>query len=83
MDDGLLDVRVFERFSRCELLRHFVSIAAGRRRYEPRITTFRAETVRIRSASPLRVRADGEDAGWTPVVVGVRRHALRVIVPPG
>jgi diacylglycerol kinase (ATP) len=81
LDDGLLDVRVFERFSRWELLRHFWSIAAGRRRYEPRVLTHRSSTVRVRSASPLTVRADGEPAGTTPVDIRVLPRALRVIAP--
>jgi diacylglycerol kinase (ATP) len=82
LDDGLLDVRVFERFSRWELMRHFWAIAAGRRRYEPRVRTLRSATVRLRGASPLRVRADGEEVGTTPVELRVRPAALRVIAPP-
>jgi diacylglycerol kinase (ATP) len=81
LDDGLLDVRVFERFSRWELARHFLAIVAGRRSYEPRVETFRAATVRIESASPLRVRADGEAIGETPVDLRVLPHALRVLAP--
>ncbi|HKF85874.1 MAG TPA: YegS/Rv2252/BmrU family lipid kinase [Candidatus Limnocylindrales bacterium] len=82
LDDGLLDVRVFERFSRWELLRHFWSIAAGRRRYEPRVRTVRSSAVVLRSATPLDVRADGEVAGTTPIELRVRPGALRVIAPP-
>ena len=81
LDDGVFDVRVFERFSRWELLRHFVSIAAGHHRYEPRAQTLRSATVRMESAGPLRVRADGEEAGTTPIEVRVRPRALRVIAP--
>jgi diacylglycerol kinase (ATP) len=81
LDDGLFDVRVFEDFSRWELLRHFVAIAAGRRAYEPRVRTERAATVRLESARPLGVRADGQDAGRTPIELRVRRGALRVIAP--
>jgi diacylglycerol kinase (ATP) len=81
LDDGVFDVRVFERFSRWELLRHFVSIAAGHHRYEPRAQTLRSATVRMESARPLRVRADGEEAGTTPIEVRVRPRALRVIAP--
>jgi diacylglycerol kinase (ATP) len=81
LDDGLLDVRVFERFSRWELVRHFLAIAAGRRRYEPRVRTLRSASVRLRGASPLRVRADGEEVGTTPVELRVRPGALRVIAP--
>ena len=82
MDDGLLDVRVFERFSRWELARHFLAIAAGRRAYEPRVLTFRSAHVRIESASPLRVRADGEAIGETPVEIRVQPRSLRVLGPP-
>jgi YegS/Rv2252/BmrU family lipid kinase len=81
LDDGLFDVRVFERFSRWELLRHFLAIANGRRTYEPRVRTYRSASVRITSGRPLRVRADGEEAGWTPVELRVRPAALRVIAP--
>ena len=67
LDDGLLDVRVFERFSRWELVRHFWSIAAGRRRYEPRVRTLRSATVqpprREPAARPRRRRGGGHDAG--------------------
>jgi diacylglycerol kinase (ATP) len=81
LDDGLFDVRVFEGFSRWELVRHFASIAAGRRRYEPRVQTYRSATVRLESDTPLRVRADGEEAGSTPVELRVLPRALRVIAP--
>jgi diacylglycerol kinase family enzyme len=64
-----------------ELLRHFWSIAAGRRRYEPRVVTHRSAAIRLRSASPLTVRADGAPAGTTPVDIRVRPRALRVIAP--
>ena len=81
LDDGLFDVRVFERFSRWELLRHFLAIAGGHRAYEPRVRTYRSARVGITSARPLRVRADGEEAGRTPLELRVRPCALRVIAP--
>jgi YegS/Rv2252/BmrU family lipid kinase len=81
LDDGRFDIRIFERFSRLELLRHFGSIALGRRRYEPRVRTYRSRTVTIESATPLLVRADGDEAGETPITATVRPIALRVLVP--
>jgi diacylglycerol kinase (ATP) len=81
LDDGLLDIRVFERFSRWELARHFLAIAAGRRAYEPRVHTYRSSRVRVESASPLIVRADGEDVGETPVDIEVRARTLLVLAP--
>ena len=82
LDDGRFDVNLFERFSKFELVRHFASIAFGRRAYAPRVRTFRSRLVRISSVHPLPARADSKDLGTTPVEFRVRPGALRVRVPP-
>ncbi len=82
LDDGCLDIRVFEHFSKAELIRHFASIAFGRRRYVPHISTYRSRFVRISSRHPLPARADSRDLGTTPVEFRVLPGALQVIVPP-
>lgn len=79
LDDGLLDVVLFRRFSRWDLFRHLVGIAFGRRRYHPRIMTLAGQHIRVEARSPLPVRADGNDLGTTPVEVRVIPRALRVI----
>jgi diacylglycerol kinase (ATP) len=81
LDDGKFDIAVFRRFSRSELVRHFASIALGRRRYSPKVDTYRSERVRVESRHPLPARADGNDLGTTPVECIVRPHALKVLVP--
>lgn len=83
LDDGLFDVRVFRGFSKWELLRHLGSIAFGRRRYSPHISTYRSSRVRITSRHPLPARADSHDLGTTPVTFEMRPAALRVVVPQG
>jgi diacylglycerol kinase (ATP) len=82
LDDGCLDIRVFEHFSKWELIRHFASIAFGRRRYTPHISTYRSRFARISSRHPLPARADSRDLGTTPVEFRVLPSALEVIVPP-
>lgn len=82
LDDGLFDVRVFRGFSRLELVRHFIAIAFGRRRFSPKIETYRSAQVHVATASPLATRADAHDLGTTPVHFTVRHGALRVVVPP-
>lgn len=83
LDDGRFDVTIFEHFSKWELIRHLASIAFGRRRYVPHISTYRATFARISSVHPLPARADSQDLGTTPVEFRVLPAALRVIVPPG
>ena len=81
LDDGLFDVCVFSRFSRTELIRHFRSIAFGRRQYSPKVRSYRSSRVQIDGVHPLPCRADAEDLGVTPVTYQVRPGALNVIVP--
>lgn len=79
LDDGRFDVRVFRGFSKWELIRHLLAIAFGRRRYTPRVSTYRSASVTITSASPLPARADAMDLGTTPVSFVTRPNALRVV----
>jgi diacylglycerol kinase (ATP) len=81
LDDGLLDVRVFRRFSRLELIRHFWSIAFGRRAYAPEVSAYRARRVVIETPG-LPCRADAVDLGRSPIELTVRPAVLRVIAPP-
>jgi diacylglycerol kinase (ATP) len=81
LDDGLFDVRVWRHFSKAELLRHFVSIAFGRRAYSPHVWTYRSARVRVHGARSLPCRADSRDLGVTPIEFVVQPRALRVLVP--
>ncbi|MBA2373438.1 MAG: YegS/Rv2252/BmrU family lipid kinase [Chloroflexi bacterium] len=83
LDDGKFDIRVFRGFSKFELIRHLGSIAFGRRRYTPHVSTYRSRRVGVTSAHPLPARADAHDLGTTPVTFETRPSALRVVVPPG
>ena len=80
LEDGKLDVQIFRLASKWELIRHFAAIAFGRRRYEPRISGYRASHVYVDGQRPLPVRIDGENCGTTPVTFTVRARALRVLV---
>jgi diacylglycerol kinase (ATP) len=81
IDDGRVDVVIFSRFSRLELVRHFASIAFGRRRFSAKTVTYQSARVRVEGVSELPCRADSHDLGTTPVEFIIRPRALRVIVP--
>lgn len=79
-NDGRLAVSIFSGMNRWEVVRHFVAIARGRHRYEPRIETLAARRVRVDPVRlPLPVHADGHALGRTPVVFEVLPAALRVL----
>jgi diacylglycerol kinase (ATP) len=81
LDDGKLDVVVFERFRRLELVRHLIA-AAGARRPARRVTSHRAARVRVASRRPLSIRVDSDDAGTTSIDLTIKRGELRVVAPP-
>ena len=81
MDDGLLDVCFVRKLSKVRLLRLFRVVYGGRHIGMKEVEYFPAERLRIVTDPVTEVFADGEPICTTPVELGVRRNALRVIVP--
>lgn len=81
MDDGLLDVFVFKRFSKLEYIQHAISISQGRRVFQPKITHRRVKSLHIFTNYPVEIQADGLPHGHTPATVTITPGALRVRVP--
>jgi YegS/Rv2252/BmrU family lipid kinase len=80
LDDHKFDVKVYTRFSKFELLRHLLSIAGGRRVYNPKVLTFRASTVEVIPDVPMMVHGDSRPLATTPARFEVLPSALAVIV---
>ena len=80
MDDGLLDVCFVRTLSKLRLLRLFRFVYRGEHIGMKEVEYFQAERVRIATEPVTEVFADGEYICQTPVEVGVRRGAMRVIV---
>lgn len=77
MTDGLLDVAIFPRKGRFDLIRSMVRIwHSGRPGRPPRL--LRGKVIQIASSEPLPIHADGQIAGRLPVTVRCREGALRV-----
>ncbi|MEO7118006.1 MAG: diacylglycerol kinase family protein [Candidatus Limnocylindrales bacterium] len=81
LDDGRFDVTLFRYYSKLDLIRHFMSIRAGRRSYSPHTTTYRSKHVRIGAARPLPARADGRELGTTPIEMSIKPGVLTVLAP--
>jgi diacylglycerol kinase (ATP) len=83
MDDGLLTVSVFSRYSKLQLWWHFASIAFGRREYRPKSIAFRVAKLRLAGPNKLPVHLDGTPAEdlW-PVDMECKRAVLRVFRKP-
>ena len=80
IDDGLLDVCFVRTLSKLRLLRLFRVVYRGEHIGMKEVDYFQASRLRIATDRPMEVFADGEYVCPTPVEIGVRPNALRVIV---
>jgi diacylglycerol kinase (ATP) len=58
MDDGLLDIAVYDDLSKTELLSYFMAASGGQRAENPKVKFYRAKHVRIESQEPVAAHAD-------------------------
>ena len=84
MDDGVLDIAVYDGMGKAELLSYFMSASNGTRTYNPKIKFYRSRRVIIRSQEPLDVHSD-KDAltGKRTLEVEVIPQGLSAIVGQG
>lgn len=84
MDDGLLDVAVYEDMGKTDLLAYFVAISNGKRADNPNIKYYRARKVRIRSRSSDAVDADKNALPDQKVLdIELLSHALTMVAGKG
>jgi len=80
-DDGKLDVCFVRELSKAKILHVFPRIFRGTHTELKEVEYFQTPHLRIETDTPMRIHADGEHAGYTPVEFSVLQKALQVIVP--
>ena len=81
LDDGLLDVLVFQNQSHWDLIRYFQAIAFGNHPALPDVEYFQSRGLRLTSREPVPVEIDGELSGTLPYEFGFSNGKLKVLVP--
>jgi len=81
LDDGLLDVCFVGQMHKLKLLCCVPTVFFGAHLGIREVEYFQAPALRIESARPLQVYADGEFTCMTPVEISLLPRSLRVIVP--
>ncbi len=82
-DDGLLHTVIAGPLTRLETLVVLPRVFSGRHLEHPKVRQLHAHEIRVTSARPLAIQADGESIGTLPAVFTVRPQALTVLAPPG
>ncbi len=78
-DDGLVDVVIVGALSKIEVIRMVPSLFKGLHVLHPKVTSYRAREVQVRSKVPLSIQIDGELVGKIPATFRNVPAALRVV----
>lgn len=81
LQDGLLDVLVFQNQSHWDVVRYFQAIAFGTHPELPDVEYFQTSSLKVTSAGDVPVELDGEIAGMLPCVFSIESQKLLVIAP--
>ena len=81
LDDGLLDVVVFQHQSHWDVVRYFQAIAFGNHPELPDVEYFQTPSVHVSSDGEVPVELDGEVAGMLPCDFRISSRKLRVLGP--
>jgi len=66
-DDGKADLVLFNDVNRREIVSIFAGVFSGKHADHPRVHMRQAAAITVESDPPLRLMADGELIGWTPL----------------
>jgi diacylglycerol kinase (ATP) len=79
LQDGLLDVSVFEGFTQADLQGYYERMKNGGFAGDANIQHYQSRRVKVKASPSMHVMADGIDLGKGPATVRMRPGALRVI----
>jgi len=81
LDDGLLDLWLFESDTAAQTAGQLISVLRSRPDGFPGVHHVRARSFRLESDPPLFMQVDGDAAGHTPAEITAAPGALNVVVP--
>jgi diacylglycerol kinase family enzyme len=81
LQDGLLDISVYQGFSKAELLGYYAKVMDGGYSGNGKVQRYQARKLQVKSSPRLKVMADGVELGKGTVTIKMRPGALRVITP--
>lgn len=81
VNDGRLDLLIIRAANISDIISLLISIFVRRQKYSPVIKSIQfGEYCEISTKTPLRIQADGDSVGQTPIKIQVQPGSLKVVV---
>jgi diacylglycerol kinase (ATP) len=77
--DGRADLILFNGVNRREIVRIFSAVFSGKHAGHPKVEMSQASRIKVLADPPLRLMADGELLGWTPLELRVLPGELTIL----
>jgi diacylglycerol kinase (ATP) len=77
--DGRADIVLFNGVNRRQIVAIFAGVFSGKHAAHPKVEMTRAAAISVESDPPLRLMADGELIGWTPLRLKVLPAELDIL----
>ncbi|MBI4549919.1 MAG: diacylglycerol kinase family lipid kinase [Candidatus Omnitrophica bacterium] len=81
LDDGLLDLCVFQSRSLLHFIGHFFKVLRNRHLEDESVSYYQTKSVRIETSGEVPVQLDGDLVGNTPIELSIAPARLRALIP--
>lgn len=81
INDGLLDIVIFEKASSADLLQVFTKVFNGQHIKHPRVHYFQGKNIQINCEKKIPIDTDGDFGGYIPAEISSVHNAIEILVP--
>lgn len=81
IDDGLLDIVIFEKANNADLLQVFAMVFNGQHIAHPKVHYFQAQNIKIECDNDLAIDTDGDLGGYGSSEITSVHNAIEILVP--
>jgi diacylglycerol kinase (ATP) len=81
INDGLLDIVIFEKASNADLLQIFTRVFNGQHTTHPKVHYYQGKNIKINCEKNLPIDTDGDLWGNIPVEISSVHNAIEILVP--
>lgn len=81
INDGLLDIVIFEKANNADLLQIFTRVFNGQHITHPKVHYYQGKNIKIDCEKNLPIDTDGDLGGYVPAEISSVHNAIDILVP--